>query len=71
MKRRDAVKLHNEDEVIVKKTGQVLRVIESCWHLLDKHGNPRVINLLLNDGKWYNHKDVKSMALRFGRKDNK
>lgn len=52
------MKLHNEDEVIVKKTGHVLRVIESCWHLLDKHGNPRVINLLMNDGNWYNHKDV-------------
>ena len=59
MKRRDAVKLHNEDEVIIKKTGQILRVIEACWHLLDKHGNPRVINLLLDDGNWYNHKEVK------------
>ena len=59
MKRRDAMKLHNEDEVIVKKTGLVLRVIESYWHLLDKHGNPRVINLLLDDGLWYTHKEVK------------
>lgn len=59
MKRRDAMKLHNEDEVIVKKTGRVLRVIESYQHLLDKHGNPRVINLLLDDGNWYNHKEIK------------
>ena len=59
MKRRDAMKLHNEDEVIVKKTGQVRRVIESSQHLLDKHGNPIVINLLLDDGNWYNHKEVK------------
>lgn len=59
MKRRDAMKLHNEDEVIVKKTGQVLRVIESCGHLLDKHGNPTVINLLLDDGLWYTHKEIK------------
>ena len=59
MKRRDAMKLHNEDEVIVKKTGQVLRVIESLGLNLDRHGNPRVINLLLDDGLWYTHKEVK------------
>lgn len=59
MKRRDAMKLHNEDEVIVKKTGQVLRVIKAWEVNLDKHGNPRVISLLLDDGLWYTHKEVK------------
>lgn len=59
MRIRDAKKLHNEDEVIVKSTGQVLRVIESCHHLLDKNGYPKVINLLLTDGRRYNHKEIK------------
>ena len=52
MKRGDAMKLHNEDEVIVKKTGQVLRVIETHLH-------PKVLYLLLSDGNWYNNKEIK------------
>jgi len=59
MKRGDAMKLHNEDEVIVKKTGQVLRVIKAWGLNLDKHRNPSVIALLLDDGIWYTHKEVK------------
>ena len=58
MKLKNAMKLHNEDEVTIKKTRQILRVIESRWPLLDKHGDPRIINLLLDDGNWYNHKEV-------------
>ena len=52
MKKDDARKLHNEDEVIVKKTGQILRVVE-------KYPHPKLIYLLLSDGYWYNNKEVK------------
>jgi len=52
MKLKDAMRLHNEDEVIIKKTGQVLRVIETRLH-------PKVFYLLLSDGNWYNNKEIK------------
>lgn len=52
MKKSDAKKLHNEDEVIVKKTGEVLRVVDS-------HLNSKRVYLLLSDGNYYNHKEIK------------
>lgn len=52
MKLKDAMKLHNEDEVIVKRTGEILHVVES-------HLNQKIVYLLLDDGEWYDHKEVR------------
>lgn len=52
MRFKDAKKLHNEDEVLIKKTGEILTVIEVMHE-------PKQVNVLLSDGLWYNHKDVK------------
>lgn len=59
MKLKDARKLHNEDEVTIKKTGQVLRVMDSFAPLLDAFGKPKIILFLLTDGNYYNHKEIK------------
>lgn len=53
MKFKDAKKLHHEDEVLIKKTGEILTVIEV------KHEQPKQVNVLLSDGLWYSHKDIK------------
>ena len=52
MKYRYIKKLHNEDEVALKSTGEVLTVVETT--VSEKH-----VNIMCNDGNWYHHKEVK------------
>lgn len=49
---KEALKLHNEDEVIVKETNVVMRVIEVINH-------ENYAEILLEDGNYYHHKDIK------------
>ena len=56
MRYRDALKLHNEDEVTVKETGAVLRVI--C-HTSDFHRCLPSCMILCDDGNTYHHRDVR------------
>ena len=59
MKLKDAMKLHNEDEVTVKKTGTILRVIEKeCFTKEESATGSGYVNLYLTDGQWYTHKEV-------------
>ena len=60
MKLRDALKLHNEDEVIIKKTGEVRRVISVCDIPKElTNNNKPSADILLDDGNWYEHTEVK------------
>ena len=50
---KNALRLHNEDEVTEKKTGRILRVIHK------KIDFPhRRVYILCDDGLWYYHKRV-------------
>lgn len=49
---RDALKLHNEDEVTVKATNTVMQVVEIITH-------KTYVEVLLEDGNYYHHKDIK------------
>lgn len=50
---RDAKKLHNEDEVIVKSTGVTMQVLEIVIHEKE-----RAVELTLEDGNSYWHNEV-------------
>ena len=54
MKYNDAIKLHNEDEVIVKETNTVMDVVE-----IEIHPSTKQVDVMLTDGNWYNHKDIR------------
>lgn len=56
MKLQYAKKLHKGDEVIVKKTGDVQMVVETACHLEE---TPKHVDIYLEDGNWYSHKEVK------------
>ena len=59
MKLRDALKLHNEDEVMVKKTKEVLRVVE--MEVTPKEhttNNMTCVDIRLSDGNWYGYKEI-------------
>ena len=55
MKYVDARKLHNEDEVTVKETGEVLTVIDAY----QPDENVKVILVECDDGNTYHHRDIK------------
>ena len=55
MTKRDALKLHNEDEVIIKSTDTPVYVIETQ---IEKIDNTEYVMLYCTDGNWYNHKEV-------------
>lgn len=59
MRYRDAVNLHNEDEVIVKSTGCGMIVIETEIVSREKSadGKPAVM-IMLEDGNMYHHTEV-------------
>ena len=59
MKLRDALKLHNEDEVTVKKTKQVMKVVE-IEVTPKKHtaSNTTCVDIMLEDGNWYGHEEI-------------
>ncbi len=52
MRYRDAKKLHNEDQVRVKKTGQVLSVVETTV-------TSKNVTMLCDDGNEYHHTEIK------------
>ena len=54
MTQRNAKKLHNEDEIIFKGTGQVLTVIE-----VEDDSLHRDIFIRCDDGNLYHHREVK------------
>ena len=54
MKYNDAIKLHNEDEVIVKETDEVMNVVE-----IEVYPSVKKVDVMLTDGNWYNHKDIR------------
>lgn len=59
MKLKDALKLHNEDEVTVKKTKEILQVIE--LEITPKEhttNNMTCVDILLSDGNWYGYKEI-------------
>lgn len=60
MKYKDAIKLHNEDEVIIKKTGEVRSVVEIIVTPKEHTtNNIPCVDILLDDGDWYGYKEVK------------
>ena len=58
MKKCDAVKLRNEDEVIVKKT-ETPMIVKNIEIVRDAADKMTRVSLLLDDGNWYDHKEVK------------
>ena len=59
MKVKEAMKLHNEDEVVVKKTGKVMHVLETQIIPVSESQNGRArVNVLLSDGNWYRHTEI-------------
>ena len=60
MKWNDAIKLQNEDEVIVKKTGQVMSVVETeIIYAKDASNGINAMSVMLEDGNWYGYKEIK------------
>ena len=59
MKLRDALKLHNEDEVTVKKTKQVMKVVEiEVTPKEHTANNTTCVDIMLEDGNWYGHEEI-------------
>lgn len=52
---RNAKKLHNEDEVTIKETGNILRVLDAYVNLF----NSKQILIKCEDGNTYTHKEIK------------
>ena len=52
MTRRQAVKLHNEDEITVKETGEILTVLSV--EVYDKK-----VLVCCDDGNTYHHRDIR------------
>lgn len=59
MKLQDALKLHNEDEVTVKKTKQVMSVVEiEVTPKEHTTNNMTCVDIMLEDGNWYGYKEI-------------
>lgn len=59
MKYEHARNLHNEDQVIVRKTGQVLMVVETRLVAPEKAaGQAPAVLVMLDDGNWYHHREI-------------
>ena len=59
MKYEHARNLHNEDQVIVRKTGQVLMVVETRLVAPEKTaGQAPSVQVMLDDGNWYHHREI-------------
>ena len=59
MKLQNALTLHNGDEVKIKKTGEILRVIET--EITPKEhttNNMTCVDVHLSDGNWYGYKEI-------------
>lgn len=55
MKKADALKLHNEDEVTIKETGAVTRVLDAYF----ENENSKYVTVECEDGNTYTHLDIK------------
>lgn len=59
MKLKNALKLHNEDEVTVKKTKKIYRVIEvEVTPKEHTTNNITCVDVHLSDGNWYGYKEL-------------
>ena len=59
MKLKNALKLHNEDEVIVKKTKKIYQVIEvEVTPKEHTTNNMTCVDVYLSDGNWYGYKEL-------------
>lgn len=56
MKLQDALRLHNEDEVIIKETGKAVFVIETETVEVPEG---TFVSVYCSDGNWYGHKKIK------------
>lgn len=54
MKYINAKKLHNGDEIIIKKTNEILSVVSVEHYIYTKD-----VYVLCNDGNKYHHKEIK------------
>lgn len=60
MKFADALKLHNEDEVTVKRTKRVMRVVEvEITPKENTFNHIACVDVLLEDGNWYGYKEIR------------
>ena len=50
---KHAKRLHNEDEVTIKKTGRIMQVVET-----KVDHDTKQVEIMCEDGNWYNHKEV-------------
>lgn len=57
MRLRDAKKLHSGDEVTVKRSKEILRVIETEYIAATSNGFP-ALSVFLEDGNWYGYKEI-------------
>ena len=56
---QDALALHNGDEVKVKKTGEILHVIEiEITPKEHTSNNMTCVDVYLLDGNWYGYKEI-------------
>lgn len=59
MRLRDAKKLHSGDEVTVKRTKEILRVIETEYvSASDTSNRVPALSVFLEDGNWYGYKEI-------------
>ena len=59
MRYDDARRLHNEDQVIVRKTKQVLMVVETRILTPDETSSSApAVEVMLDDGNWYSHREI-------------
>ena len=59
MRLRDAIKLHNEDEVTVKKTGYTMKVVDIEYIEPEQTSNNIAgLSVRLEDGNWYGYKEI-------------
>ena len=54
MKYTDAIKLHNEDEITIKETNEVMKVVE-----IEVQPSVQQVRIMLTNGEWYNHKEIR------------
>ena len=61
MKYSDAMKIHNEDEVVLKKAGQTAKVLETLHNSNLYSGQHVAFCVCYPDGniEWVNHKQIK------------
>lgn len=60
MKLQEALTLHNGDEVVVKKTKQIMRVVEiEVTPKEHTTNNITCVDIKLEDGNWYGYKSIR------------